>query len=29
MVTINHHGLNKGKTFGRDLLLIIDRDYGQ
>jgi len=24
---INHHVLNKGKTFGRDLLLDIDRDY--
>ena len=24
---INDHVLNKGKTFGRDLLLDIDRDY--
>jgi len=24
---IKHHGLNKGRTFGRDLLLLIDRDY--
>ena len=24
---INHDILNKGKTFGRDLLLLIDRDY--
>ena len=27
MNEINHLILNKGKTFGRDLLLLIDRDY--